>query len=151
VVSYLRTLPRPKLLLWCYLLWYVYFTARLFDPSPSLWFNSVGLSLLIGTALYVSTAYAGAGNVSRRSGQLSGGFSRRVPVDGWVVFRCYLMPFCVSSFAALIKGKGFVLVFSPDLRDNVIGLGLCSAFVSTAEVVKRAGQRLVPEAAPPAS
>lgn len=135
MVSYLRTLPRPKLLLWCYLIWYAYFAVRLFDPSPSLWFNSLGLSFLIGTALYVSTAYA-ASNGAQTAGHPRNS-ATRAPVERWVVFRCYLMPLCVSSFAALIKGKGFVLVFSPQLRDNLIALTLCGSFVAAAEMAKR--------------
>jgi hypothetical protein len=39
-----------------------------------------------------------------------------------------MMPFCVSSFAALVKGKGFYLVFSPRPRDLAWGFGLCAAF-----------------------
>jgi hypothetical protein len=31
----------------------------------------------------------------------------------WVVFRLFLMPFCVSSFAALVKHADYVLVFPP--------------------------------------
>ena len=34
------------------------------------------------------------------------------------MLRLFLMPFCVSSFSQLIKGKGFVLVFPPDLHEN---------------------------------
>jgi hypothetical protein len=30
-----------------------------------------------------------------------------------------LMPFCVSSFSQLIKGKGFVLVFPPSAHENL--------------------------------
>jgi hypothetical protein len=40
------------------------------------------------------------------------------------------MPFCVSSFAALVKGRGFVLVFSPRAADLLLGFGLCAAFLA---------------------
>ena len=51
--------------------------------------------------------------------------------------RLFLMPFCVSSFAALIKGHGFVLVFHPSWRDNLIAIAACALFV-TASLVLRA-------------
>ena len=35
----------------------------------------------------------------------------------WPTVRLFMMPFCVSSFAALVKGKGFYLVFSPQPMD----------------------------------
>jgi hypothetical protein len=47
----------------------------------------------------------------------------------WVVFRLFLMPFCVSSFAALVKDAGYVLVLPPSRRENVIGNVLRSFFL----------------------
>ena len=38
------------------------------------------------------------------------------------------MPFCVSSFSALVKGRGFTLVFSPRAQENLLALGMCAAF-----------------------
>jgi hypothetical protein len=111
VVSYLRALTAPRMLLWCYFVWWAFVAARYFDPQPSLWLNSLGLSGIIGTGLYFSTAYAGP--------------TRRV-LGFWPVLRFYLMPFCVSSFAALIKGRGFVLIFHPDLKGNLQPLAFCA-------------------------
>jgi hypothetical protein len=54
------------------------------------------------------------------------------------------MPFCVSSFAALIKDRGFILVFEPQLRPNVIGLAGCAAFVATAWLARRWAALRVP-------
>ena len=51
--------------------------------------------------------------------------------------RLFLMPFCVSSFSQLIKGKGFVLVFPPDLHEIAISLAACAAFVFAVLIVKR--------------
>ena len=48
------------------------------------------------------------------------------------------MPFCVSSFSSLIKGKGFVLVFPPDLHEIAISLAACAAFVMLVLVMKHA-------------
>ena len=86
---------------------------RYFDPNPRLWVNALGLSLIIGTGLYLSTAYAGP---TRRE------------LGFWPVARFYLMPFCCSSFSSLIKGRGFVLIFDPDFWANLFALGLCAAF-----------------------
>ena len=119
---YLANLTLPKLVLWCYLIWWLFTVSRHFDPSPRLWLSSLGLSAIIGTALYLSTAYAGR---------------VRTQLDRWQIFRLYLMPFCVSSFAALIKDRGFILVFEPSIEANVQGFGLCAAFVAISAAAKR--------------
>jgi hypothetical protein len=121
-VSYLRELSATKTLLWCYLIWYVLVAVRYFDPNPTLWANSLGIAAIMGTALYLSTAYAGP--VRRELGF-------------WPVFRFYLMPFCVSSFSALIKGRGFVLVFDPELAHDISALGVCATFCATVALAKR--------------
>lgn len=122
MAAYLRGLTTPRLVLWCYLIWYLFTVACTFDTSPGLWLTSLGISGIIGAGLYLSTARAG-----------------KVPValGRWQVFRLFLMPFCVSSFAALIRGRGFVLVFHPTLRANALGLGLCLGFLSVVWVLKR--------------
>jgi hypothetical protein len=122
VVAYLRGLPAPKALLWCYFIWYAFVAVRYFEPTPSLWGTSFGLSVIIGTGLYISTSYTGQ---ARRT------------LGFWPVFRFYLMPFCVSSFAALIKDRGFVLIFHPNLIENLEALGLCAAFCLLVVVAKR--------------
>jgi hypothetical protein len=58
-------------------------------------------------------------------------------LDGWQIFRLYLMPFCVSSFSALVKNAGFLLIFPPALRENLKGLALIAAFVAMVVVLKR--------------
>lgn len=122
MVGYLRGLSAPKTLLWCYFCWYAFAVFRHFDPSPRLWASSLGLSAIIGTGLYLSTAHAGP---DRRS------------LGFWPVFRFYLMPFCVSSFSALIRGKGFILIFHPTLADNAEALGLCAGFCAVVWSLKR--------------
>ncbi len=124
---YLASLTLPRTVLWCYLIWWLSTVSRHFDPSPRLWLSSVGLSAIIGTALYLSTAYAG---------------KTRTVLDRWQIFRLYLMPFCVSSFAALIKDRGFVLVFEPQLRANLIGASYCAGFVAVTFLSKRWGRAL---------
>jgi len=122
VVAYLRGLSAPKTLLWCYFLWYAFAVFRHFDPSPRLWASSLGLSAIIGTGLYLSTAHA---DPARRT------------LGFWPVFRFYLMPFCVSSFSALIRGKGFILIFHPSAADNAGALAFCAGFCSVVWLLKR--------------
>ena len=123
-LNYLATLSPGRLLLWCYFLWYLVVLVRYFEPDPRLWLTSLGMSAIIGVALYVSTTSAEA---------VSG------PLGFWPTVRLFMMPFCVSSFAALVKGKGFILVFSPRGIDLLWGGGLCAAFVATVAVVKYLG------------
>lgn len=47
------------------------------------------------------------------------------------------MPFCVSSFSALIKGRGFFLIFPPSWTENLVALGSCATFCVFVFVVKR--------------
>jgi asparagine N-glycosylation enzyme membrane subunit Stt3 len=112
-MAYLAQLRTPKIILWCYLIWYVVMANFHFDARPLLWINSVGISVVIGTALVLS--------VLPPAGLRA--------MDKWALARLFMMPFCVSSFAALIKGQGFVVVFSPRLRENLIALGACMIFV----------------------
>ena len=114
LLRYLARLTTGRLILWCYALWWAVNVAQHFDPRPRLWLTSLGLSGIIGTALWISTRSGARGTT---------------PLDGWQIFRLYLMPFCVSSFAALVKDAGFVLVFPPTARENATGLGLIAAFV----------------------
>lgn len=119
---YLIELSTGRLILWCYFIWYVVVLVEYFDPSPRLWLTALGLSGIIGVALYLSTARAG---------------KSAVKLDRWQLFRLFLMPFCVSSFAALVKGQGFVLVFSPKLVENLSAVIACAILCTTVWIVKR--------------
>lgn len=119
--EYIRNLNRGRLILWCYLVWYLVVLIRYFDPTLQLWLTSLGLSAIIGIALYLS-ATAGA---------------TKVKLDRWSLFRLFLMPFCVSSFAALVKGKGFILVFSPRLNENLLAVGVCVILCGIVYAIKR--------------
>jgi hypothetical protein len=118
---YLRQLDKARIILWCYAIWYIVVLVRYFDPSPALWITSLGLSAIIGCALWLSTRAAI-------------GTSR---LNGWGLFRLFLMPFCVSSFAALVKGRDFILVFSPRLHENLIAVALCGIFCALVAGLKR--------------
>ena len=110
LIRYLSHLSNGGLILWCYFIWYCVVLVRYFDPSLRLWLTSLGLSLIIGFALFISTTAAGI---------------NKVKLDFWQTFRLFLMPFCVSSFSALVKGKGFILIFSPRPGEILIALALC--------------------------
>src|SRR5688572_15831474 len=110
VLAYLRGLSAGRLTLWCYFIWYMVVLVRYFDDNLRLWLTSLGLSLIIGVALYISTT-AGANNVR---------------LDRWQTFRLFLMPFCVSSFAALVKDAGFILIFSPRWGEIAVAAALCA-------------------------
>jgi hypothetical protein len=52
------------------------------------------------------------------------------------MFRLYLMPFCVSSFAALVKDAGYVLIFPPSLVLNLIGIGGIGIFLLLVRLIQ---------------
>jgi hypothetical protein len=121
VTHYLSNLSNGKLVLWCYLIWWGAAVFHHFDPSPSIWLNSVGISAVIGVALILSV----------------GGF-KSATRDRWQTFRLFAMPFCVSSFSSLIKGKGFVLIFPPSAPELATAVGLCAAFSAVVIGLRRA-------------
>ena len=122
-MRYFVNLTTGRIILWCYLIWYLFFATRYFVPTPALWLTSLGLSGIIGIALLISTW---------------GDYAR---LASWTTFRLFLMPFCVSSFAALVKGRGFILVFSPRAEENLKVLGLCAGFCMLVGAVKRLARR----------
>lgn len=119
--TYLSTLTTGRMILWCYAIWYLVNVVLHFDPRPRLWLTSLGLSAIIGAALFISTRSSSRGTTA---------------LDRWQIFRLFLMPFCVSSFAALVKDAGYILVFPPRLRDNLIGLGLIAVFIVVVRVLQ---------------
>ena len=128
LVRYLGTLSKG--LLWCYFLWYLVVLVRYFDPSWRLWLTSAGLSLIIGAALLINTT---------RSGK------KEVTLEPWPIFRLFLTPLCVSSFSALVKNRGFWLIFSPRTSELLIGVGLiallCAAVALARQMARVQAQR----------
>ena len=121
LLRYLRSLSNARLILWCYFIWYCVVLARYFDPNPRLWLTSFGLSLIIGFALYLSTT----------SGK------QKAYLGFWPTFRLFLMPFCVSSFAALVKDKHFILIFSPQPGAVLLAVALCLSLCAFVMIVRR--------------
>lgn len=121
-LSYLANLTTGRIILWCYVSWYDVNVVNHFDARPQLWVTSLGLATIIGFALLISTRASRQGTT---------------PVDGWQILRLFLMPFCVTSFAALVKDADFILIFPPNLRENLVGLTLVAAFVIFINGLKR--------------
>jgi len=118
--GYLARLGTGKVVLWCFLIWYLATVIHHFDRTPAIWLNALGISAIIGVALYLSVREPG-----------------KPPPDRWTVLRLFLMPFCVSSFSQLIKGRGFVLVFPPDAHEIAVSLVACATFVVLVFAIKR--------------
>ncbi len=122
LLRYLARLTTGRIVLWCYAIWYAVNVWNHFDSRPRLWLTSIGLSAIIGVALLLSTRSSSTGTTR---------------LDRWQIFRLFLMPFCVSSFAALVKDAGYMLVFPPSLRENLVGAALIVAFVVVVLILKR--------------
>jgi hypothetical protein len=122
-VRYFAQLPAGKIVLWCFLIWYASTVIHHFDPTPAIWLNALGISAIIGVALYLSVNNPAS------------------PPDRWTTLRLFLMPFCVSSFSQLIKGRGFVLIFPPAPRELAMSLGACAAFVVAVWLLQRFATR----------
>ena len=129
--GYLAHLTPGRIALWCYAIWYVVNVWNHFDPSPRLWVTSVGLSAIIGIALLLSTTSSSTG---------------KTKLDRWQIFRLFLMPFCVSSFAALVKDAGYILIFPPSLKETLIGLSSIAALLGLVWMVKALGAAAAPTA-----
>jgi len=119
MLRYLANLKTGRIVLWCYLIWYTVVVIRHFDPTPRLWLNSLGICIVIGIALSLSVDK-----------------SPQTQRDPWQTLRLFMMPFGVSSFSALIKGQGFVLIFPPDLRELSVLVTCCAAFVGVVLLIK---------------
>jgi hypothetical protein len=121
LLDYFRKLDGPRMILWCYAIWYGVVLVRYFDANPQIWLTSLGLSAIIGCALLLSTRAATQG----------------APLARWGVFRLFLMPFCVSSFSALVKGRGFFLIFSPRWKETLTAIALCALFCGFVVLLRR--------------
>ncbi len=119
LIQYFYEIKLDKTILWCYLIWYVVVTYFYFDPSLKIWINSMGISAVIGTGLLLSVSPGKAGKT-----------------DPWQTFRLYLMPFCVSSFSALIKDQGFIVFVSPKTKENAIAVSCCIFFFLFILIIK---------------
>lgn len=120
LIKYFSTITTGKVVLWCYLIWYLVTVFLRFDPSPNLWLNSAGISIVIGVGLLLS--------VSQSSDSRA---------DRWQTFRLFLMPFCVSSFSSLIKGHGYILIFPSKTDELVLSIAACTVFIVFVITIKK--------------
>jgi hypothetical protein len=125
LIQYLRDMKIGKVVLWCYLIWYVVIVYFYFDPSPKTWINALGISAVIGTGLVLSIS----SNNSDR-------------IDYWQTFRLYLMPFCVSSFSASIKDRGFIVFVSPKITETLVAISCCVVFLAIVFAIKCINKKL---------
>lgn len=107
------------IVLWLFLAWYLTMVTLHFEASPRLWLNSLAMSVFIGAALTLSV---------RQSGE---------SLKFWVVFRLHAIPFCVSSFSALVRDEGFYAIFAPSPRANLIAAAACAAIATVVWIAKR--------------
>ena len=119
MIAYLANLSIGRQVLWCYLVWYFVMTISYFDPSPNIWLTALGISAIMGVALFLAFTPPGQ------------------RPDRWHVMRLFLIPFCVASFSALVKDRGFILVFSPSLAENALALFLCAVVILMCAVARR--------------
>ncbi|PSB19135.1 hypothetical protein C7B65_12700 [Phormidesmis priestleyi ULC007] len=124
LIQYFCAIKLDKAVLWCYLIWYLVTVYFYFDSSPTLWLNAIGISAVIGTGLLLSVSSGKPGNR-----------------DKWQTFRLYLMPFCVSSFSALIKGQGFIVFVSPKTKETLVSIACCVLFLSFVLALKMTKER----------
>jgi hypothetical protein len=120
LLRYFASLTTGRIILWCYLIWYLVTVVNHFDASLALWLSSIGVSAIIGFALLLSVNDGGSLNR-----------------DPWQTFRLFLMPFCVSSFSSLIKNQGYILIVPPHASEQLEIVGLCGAFVLAVVALKR--------------
>lgn len=120
MTGYLSRLSTGRQILWCYLIWYLVMATSHFDPAPRLWLTSAGISAIMGVALYLAFTPPGA------------------KPDRWHVMRLFLIPFCVASFSALVKDRGFILVFSPSPAEDALAAGLCAGLVLVCAILRKA-------------
>ncbi len=118
LMKYFREIKLNKLILWCYLIWYLAIVSFYFDPAPKIWINAIGISAVIGTALILSVSNSNS------------------KADYWQIFRLYLMPFCVSSFSSLIKDRGFIVIISPKPQETILAILSCVIFLLVIGAIK---------------
>ena len=120
MVAYLSSLSTAKIVLWCYLIWYLVTVAFYFDPSPAIWLNSLGISVVIGIALMLSIDSSASWRENK-----------------WQIVRLFLMPWAVSSFSSLIKGQGYWLIIPPKPLEIIVSVGACAFFVIAVFSIKQ--------------
>lgn len=123
ILHYFRAIKMGKVILWCYLIWYLVTVYFHYDSNLKIWFNSIGISFVIGFGLLLS--------VSTNS------LKETLTTNIWQSARLFIMPFCVSSFSALIKGQSFILIFSSNAHELLFASSSCGLFVLCVLLIKQ--------------
>jgi len=124
-ISYLARLDNRRLLLWSAFFWYVAIMARHASASPALWLNSAGIAAVISVILAANAIPAGRN-------------WRDLGI--WPLARFFLIPFCVSSFSAVMNKAGLVLIFPRNLADNLVATGTVAGFLVLCAAARRWGR-----------
>ncbi|MEX2497630.1 MAG: hypothetical protein WD397_01990 [Wenzhouxiangellaceae bacterium] len=126
LVRHFARLPAGLVVLWCFLIWYLVMVMLHFEASFRLWLNALGMSVIVGTALMLSVSHSGS-----------------TAREFWRVFRLYAIPFCVSSFSALVRDDGFYAIFAPQWGHNLIALNGCALFLVWILLARRLDRHIV--------
>ena len=119
ILLYFKNIGYQKIILWCYLIWYLSIITIYFEPSFKLWTSSIGISFIIGLALLMAVNQQG------------------VKQDIWIKLRLFLFPFCVSSYSATIKDHDFILLFPSNFYHLKIALLSCTFFLIVVWFIKK--------------
>ena len=122
IFKYLSQLSINKIILWSYLIWYLVISIIYFDTNLNLWGTSFGVGVIVYAALMLST------------GDLTWS---RIHLHYWESFRLFFIPFCVSSFSGLVKGYGFILIFSPIFEENILAISVILLFIGIVLIIKK--------------
>ena len=122
IARYFAELQASRQILWSYVIWYLVMVGFYFSTDIALWTTSLGIGIIVGYALMLST-----GPVSME----------RIRQRFWESLRLFLTPFLVSSFAAMVAGQQFVLVFSPQPGENLAAVAAIAAFLVACRLLRR--------------
>ena len=122
LLRYLAQLPVGHRILWSYVIWWAVMMHYYFRMDVRLWLMSLGIGIIVGFALMLST---GPVSIER--------FRSRF----WESLRLFICPFMVSSFSALVVGRDFILVFSPRWMENTAALSGIAVFLLLVFISKR--------------
>ncbi len=122
LLRYLGQMPTSRMILWSFVIWWAVMVYYYFRADMRLWLTSLGIGIIVGYALMLST-----GPVNRD----------RFRTRFWESLRLFVCPLLVSSFSALVAGQEFLLVFSPRGTENIVALLTIGIFLLLVQLSKR--------------
>lgn len=121
-LRYLARLEARRVLLWSALIWYAVTMARHATANPDIWLGAAGVAGVVGVILAANAIPPG-------------GTWRALGF--WPAARFFLIPFCVSSFSAVMREVGFVVIFPRNVADNLAAGGAVAAFLLLCGAARR--------------